>query len=104
MVPEQDEWWYRNEQRSVETGMEPCVYKYRVLIEPAEEGGFVVTVPALPGCVTQGETRDEAVAMAHDCIEGFLACLVESGEPVPVEPESPDAVAVWMEVAGPVAA
>ena len=54
---------------SVETGMEPCVYKYRVLIEPAEEGGFVVTAPALPGCVTQGETRDDAVAMARDCIK-----------------------------------
>ena len=89
---------------SVETSMEPCVYKYRVLIEPAEEGGFVVTVPALPGCVTQGETRDEAAAMARDCMEGFLACLVESGEPIPVEPESPDDAAVWMEVAGPVAA
>jgi len=59
--------------------------------EPAEEGGFVVTVPALPGCVTQGETRDEAVAMARDCIEGFLACLAESGEPIPVEPEPADA-------------
>ena len=89
---------------SVETSMEPRVYKYRVLIEPAEEGGFVVTVPALPGCVTQGETRDEAVSMARDCIEGFLACLAESGEPIPVEPEPADAVAVWMEVAAPVAA
>ena len=91
---------------SAETNMEPCVYKYRVPIEPAEEGGFVVTVPALPGCVTQGETRDEAVAMARDCIEGFLACLAESGEPIPVEPEpaGAGAVAVRMEVAGPVAA
>ena len=84
--------------------MEPCVYKYRVPIGPAEEGAFVVTVPALPGRVAQGETRDGAVAMARDCIEGFPACLVESGEPVPVEPESADAVAVRMEVAGPVAA
>ena len=88
---------------SVDTSMEPRVY-YRVLIEPAEEGGFVVTVPALPGCVTQGETRDEAVAMARDCIEGFLACLAESGEPIPVEPEPADTVAVRVEVAGPVAA
>ena len=61
-------------------------------------------MPALPGCVTQGETRDEAVAMARDCIEGFMACLAESGEPVQVEPESADAIAVRMEVAGPVAA
>ena len=89
---------------SDETGIEPCVYEYRMLIGPAEEGGFVVTVPALPGCVTQGETRDEAVAMARDCIKGFLACLAESGESIPVEPESADAIAVRMEVAGPVAA
>ena len=75
-----------------------------MLIGPAEEGAFVVTVPALPGCVTQGGTRDEAVAMARDCIEGFLACLAESGESIPVEPESADAVAVRMEVAGPVVA
>ena len=61
--------------------MEPCVYKYRVPIGPAEEAAFVVTVPALPDCVTQGETREEAVAMARDCIEGFPACLAESGEP-----------------------
>ena len=85
---------------SVETGIEPCVYKYRVLIEPAEEGGFVITVPALPGCVPQGEIRDDAVAMACDCIEGFPACLAESGEPIPVESEPADAVAVRMEVAG----
>ena len=69
-----------------------------------EQGGFVVTVPALPGCVTQGEARDEAVAMARDCIEGFMARLAEPGEPIPVESEPADAVAVWMEVAGPVAA
>ena len=47
---------------------------------------------------------DEAVAMARDCIEGFLARLAESGESIPVEPESADAIAVRMEVAGPVAA
>ena len=42
--------------------------------------------------------------MTRDYIEGFMACLAESGEPVQVEPESADAIAVRMEVAGPVAA
>lgn len=58
---------------------------YIVHIEPAEEGGYVVTVPALPGCVTQGETYEEAVAMAQDAIEGFLEALAKAGHPIPAE-------------------
>ena len=77
--------------------------EYQVLIAPAQEGGFVVTVPALPGCVTQGETFDEAVEMARDCIEGFLTCLAESGEPIPAEPTPSGCTAVRMEVARPAA-
>ena len=55
--------------------------------EPAEEGGFVVTVPALPGVVTQGETLEEARAMVADAIQGFLACLRKDGLPIPLEHE-----------------
>ena len=47
-------------------------YTYTVLFEPAEEGGYVVTVPALPGCVTQGETLEEAREMATDAILGYI--------------------------------
>ena len=61
-------------------------YAYTVHIEPAEEGGFVVSVPALPGCVTQGENYEEALAMAHEAIEGFLEALVKAGQPIPEEP------------------
>ena len=61
-------------------------YAYTVHIEPAEEGGFVVSVPALPGCVTQGESYEEAMAMAREAIEGFLEALVKVGEPIPEEP------------------
>lgn len=50
---------------------------YTVHIEPAEGGGYVVTVPALPGCVTQGETYAEAVAMAQEVIEGFIEALTK---------------------------
>ncbi len=58
-------------------------YTYTILIEPAEEGGYVVTVPRLPGCVTQGETLEEARAMAADAIEGYLESLSAHGDPIP---------------------
>lgn len=46
---------------------------YTVLLEPAPESGeFTVTVPESPGCITQGETREEALAMARDAIELYL--------------------------------
>jgi antitoxin HicB len=57
-----------------------------VLLLPDEEGGFTVTVPALPGCVTEGTTLPEALAMAEDVIALFVADLRAAGEPVPEEP------------------
>ena len=68
-------------------------FAYNVHIETAEEGGYNVFVPALPGCQTQGKTYEEAVAMAKECIEGFLEALVKAGEPIPVE-ENPAVVRV----------
>ena len=56
-----------------------------VLIPEPEEGGYSVLVPALPGCVTQGETVEEALAMAKDAIEGWIAVARKHGEPVPEE-------------------
>jgi predicted RNase H-like HicB family nuclease len=50
-------------------------YSYTVLFEPAEEGGFVVTCPALPGLVTEGDTLEEARAMAQDAIRAYLESL-----------------------------
>ena len=50
-------------------------YSYNVLFEPAEEGGFVVTRPALPGLVTEGDTLEEARAMAQDAILAYLESL-----------------------------
>jgi predicted RNase H-like HicB family nuclease len=63
------------------------VLKYTAIFEPAEEGGFVVTVPLLPGCVTQGDTFEEAKAMAKDAIKGYLQVLKSDKEPIPVESE-----------------
>jgi antitoxin HicB len=56
---------------------------YRVVIEPDEDGVFVAECPALPGCVSQGRTRQEAVANIKDAIEGYLISLKKHGEAVP---------------------
>lgn len=57
--------------------------KFRVLIEQDEDGIFVAEVPALPGCVTQGNTRDEAIHNVHEAIEVYLESLRDRGEPIP---------------------
>jgi len=58
-------------------------YDYTVLFEPAEEGGFVVTCPALPGLVTEGDTLEEARAMAQDAIRGYIESLRKDHLPIP---------------------
>ncbi|MCK5320078.1 type II toxin-antitoxin system HicB family antitoxin [Candidatus Parcubacteria bacterium] len=60
-------------------------YKYTAVFEPAEEGGYVVYIPALPGCVTQGETFEEAKQMAEDAVAGYLSVLSESKQEIPAE-------------------
>lgn len=60
---------------------------FTVILDPdEEEGGYTVTVPALPGCITQGETFDEALAMARDAIAGYLESMTAHGESIPVDP------------------
>jgi predicted RNase H-like HicB family nuclease len=56
---------------------------YRVTIEVDEDGVFVAECPTLPGCISQGKTRSEAVANIKDAIEGYLASLKKHGEPIP---------------------
>lgn len=58
---------------------------YKIHLEPEPEGGFTVTVPALPGCVTYGETWALAVEHAREAIEGFLETLADLGKPIPFE-------------------
>ncbi len=58
-------------------------YSYTILLEPAEEGGFVVTCPALPGLVTEGDTLEEARAMAQDAIRGYIESLRMDHLPIP---------------------
>jgi antitoxin HicB len=70
-------------------------YTYTIILEPdPEEGGYTVTVPALPGCVTQGETIEEAIVMAKDAIRLFIETLMAEGEPVPLEHEHPQAIII----------
>ena len=57
--------------------------KFRVLIDQDEDGVFVAQVPSLPGCVTQGATRQEAVSNAQEAIAAYLESLNERGEPIP---------------------
>ena len=63
--------------------MERPQHAYRIHFEPEPEGGYTVTVPALPGCVTWGATYDDAVEKARECIEGFLEALAKAGDPIP---------------------
>jgi antitoxin HicB len=57
--------------------------KYRVYLEHDEDGVFVATCPALPGCVSQGRTRPEAMANIREAVEGYLKSLKKHGDPVP---------------------
>ncbi len=65
-------------------------YSYTAVFEHAEEGGFVVTFPAIPGLATQGETLEGARTMATDCLRAYLESLEKDGEAAPFEtPEMP---------------
>ena len=57
--------------------------KYRVTIEQDEDGIFVAEVPSLPGCITQGATRKEAIENVKEAIELYLESLEVHGEPIP---------------------
>ncbi len=70
-------------------------YRYTIILQPdPEEGGYTVTVPALPGVVTQGESVEEAIAMAKDAIHLHIESLIADGEPVPEEREHPQAITI----------
>ncbi len=59
--------------------MQTRIQKFTVVFEKAEEGGYIVRVPALPGCMTQGETFEEAERMAEDAIKSYIASLKKHG-------------------------
>ena len=57
--------------------------KYRVLVQQDESGVFVVEVPSLPGCISQGATRSEAIENIKEAIQIYLESLEAHGDPVP---------------------
>ena len=59
--------------------------QYTVVFEQTEEGGYIVTAPALPGLMTEGDTLEEARAMAIEAIRGYLENLIKHGEEIPIE-------------------
>ena len=61
------------------------ILNYTVIMTPDETGGYVVTCPALPGLVTEGDTIEEARAMAHEAILCYLEGLQKLGEPLPTD-------------------
>jgi antitoxin HicB len=59
------------------------VRTYRIVLKREPEGGYTVTVPALPGCITYGEDVDEAIAMAEEAIELYVEELQSRNEEIP---------------------
>jgi predicted RNase H-like HicB family nuclease len=57
--------------------------RYRVLIQQDEDGMYVAEVPSLPGCISQGKTREEAVMNVREAMAAYLESLEEHGDPIP---------------------
>ncbi len=57
--------------------------RYRILIEQDEDGVFVAECPALPGCISEGKTRKQALENIQDAIRGYLESLKKHNEPIP---------------------
>ena len=70
-------------------------YQYTVILRPEPEaGGYSVSVPVLPGCFTQGDNLEEALAMAREAISLYIESLAADGEPIPEELTRPQAITV----------
>ena len=61
--------------------------KYTVVLQRESDGGYVATVPALPGCVSQGDTRAEVPKNIEEAIELYLEDVRDAGEAIPIEAE-----------------
>ena len=59
--------------------------RYTVILEREPDGGYVASVPALPGCVSQGDTRDDALANIKEAIDLYVEDCREAGDPIPTE-------------------
>ncbi len=61
---------------------------YRILLRKEPEGGYTVIVPSLPGCITYGDTVDDAIKMAKEAIELYIESLKIHGEEIPTEEDT----------------
>ncbi len=69
--------------------------KYTIILDPdTEDGGYTVTVHALPGCITQGETVEQCIERAQEAIIGYIESLRAAGEDVPEEVERPQMITI----------
>ena len=59
--------------------------QYTVILQQEDDEGYVAMAPALPGCVSQGDTRNEALANIREAIEAYLEDCREAGDPIPTE-------------------
>jgi predicted RNase H-like HicB family nuclease len=59
--------------------------RYTVVLEQEPDGGYVVSVPVLPGCVSQGDTRNQALDNIREAIELYVEDCREAGDPIPIE-------------------
>ncbi len=66
-------------------GVDTLKVKYSVVLERNENGGYTVFVPALPGCISEGATIEEALVNIREAIEGYIEALKDLGKPIPLE-------------------
>lgn len=66
----------------------PKTRTFRVVLRKEPEGAYTALVPSLPGCITWGETVEQALEMAKDAISGYISVLKEEGEPIPDDNET----------------
>jgi antitoxin HicB len=66
-------------------GKEETPMRYTVILEREGDGGYVASVPALPGCISQGDSRDVAITNIREAIDLYIEDCRDAGDPVPVE-------------------
>jgi len=69
--------------------------KFRVIVEQDEDDVFVAQVPSLPGCISQGKTRSEALDNSKEAMEGYLESLREHNEPIPPSINDRKRIEIW---------
>ena len=65
------------------TETKPSKSNRKLLIYKGEDGYFIIEVPSLPGCISQGKTRDEALINIKEAIEAYIESLIKNNEPIP---------------------